>query len=62
MKKINIYSKQRNGKAVKIHSIDVASGEFGDAADAARAYIASLGPMSRKLFWNWADSAWDRRR
>lgn len=60
IKSINIYLKPRNAKASIIHSIEILSGEFGDAADACREYCKANGltGSSVKIFWNWMDSAW----
>lgn len=61
MKTINIYSKSRNGKATLVHSVQVEE-TFDAAVTACDAYRASLKSTSAKIFWNWADRAWDRRR
>ena len=61
MRTLNIFKKTRNGKAVLVHSVEVEN-SFDAAVAATDAYRASLGSTASKIFWNWADSAWDRRR
>jgi hypothetical protein len=61
MRAINIYSKPRNGRAILIHTLEVAD-SFDAAVEAARAFTLTLPKTFAKIFWNWADSAWDRVR
>jgi hypothetical protein len=61
MKTINIYSKTRNGKARLVQTIEIED-SFDAAVAACDAYRASLGSTAAKIFWNWAESAWNRRR
>lgn len=61
MRTLNIYSKPRNGRAILVHTLEVAD-SFDAAVAACDAYRASIKPTASKIFWNWADSVWDRCR
>ncbi len=49
-------------KSVELAILDVPSGEFGDAADACRDYCLKNEIAVNTVCWNWADSAWERKR
>jgi hypothetical protein len=61
MRSLNIYSKPRRGRAILIQTMEVAA-DFDAAVAACDAYRATIEPTVSKIFWNWADSAWDRVR
>jgi hypothetical protein len=61
MRTLNIFKKSRGRKAILIHTVHVED-SFNAAVEATRTYTLSLGKNSAKIFWNWADSAWDRQR